>query len=73
MSQSSSLHSGRITNRILVTATLIGLTLALSPLAGASAQPSVPDLSLGAAPAATERVSVPKAATSRLAQSDESL
>nr|MBA3799359.1 S8 family serine peptidase [Geodermatophilaceae bacterium] len=73
MSQSSSLHSGRITNRILVTATLIGLTLALSPLAGASAQPSNPDLSLGAAPAATERVSVPKAATSRLAQSDPSV
>ncbi len=67
MSHSLTLRSGPMTNRLLVTAALIGLTLALSPLPGASAQPSVPDLSLGAAPAATERVSVPKAATSRLA------
>ncbi|MGI8721221.1 MAG: S8 family serine peptidase [Geodermatophilaceae bacterium] len=63
---------GRRTKGVLAATVLAMLTVAVAPVSSALAAPEVPDLTAGG-PLSTERVSVPKAATSRLAQSDPSV
>ncbi|MDQ3477512.1 MAG: serine protease, partial [Actinomycetota bacterium] len=62
----------RRTKGLLAATVLAMLAVAVAPVSSAMAAPAVPDLSAGG-PLSAERVSVPKSATSRLAQSDPSV
>ena len=67
-----SMPVGRRTRFVLAATVLAMLAFVVAPVSSVSAAPDVPDLTAGAALNA-ERVSVPKASTSRLAQSDPSV
>ncbi|MGI8625270.1 MAG: S8 family serine peptidase [Geodermatophilaceae bacterium] len=63
---------GRRTRFVLAATVLAMLAFVVAPVSSALAAPEVPDLTAGG-PLSTERVSAPKAATSRVAQSDPSV
>jgi len=72
MRSHTTMPARRRTKGVLAATVLAMLTVAVAPVSGAMAAPDVPDLIVGG-PLSAERVSVPKAATSRLAQSDPSV